>query len=85
MTDAAPFGSRGSLYEFVRRALAERGGRCTRAELLAIIEEDPASARRLQQSQGFSRPLQNMKHSGFIELDGEIVRRTARRVGRRRF
>lgn len=84
MTTSVPFRSRGSLYELVRQVLAEHGGRCTRAELLAIIEQDPAAARRLEQGQGFSRLLQNMKHSGFIGLDGELVHRTARQVGRRR-
>lgn len=41
------------------------------------------AARRLERSQGFSRLLDNMKHSGFIEFDGDIVRRTGRRIGRR--
>ena len=83
MTTSVPFRSRGSLYQLVRQALAERGGRCTRAELLAIIAQDPDAARRLEQGQGLSRLLQNMKHSGFVELDGDLVRRTTRRLGRR--
>lgn len=73
----------GSLYEFVRRTLAERGGGCTRAELLAMIQADPEAAQRLERSRGFSRLLQNMKHSGFVRLEGDMVRRTRRRLGRR--
>lgn len=77
-------GTSRSLYQFVRDALNSRGGVCSRDELLAAIQADPDAARRLGLSQSFSRLLQNMKHSGFIELDGDLVRRTKRLVGRRR-
>jgi hypothetical protein len=73
-----------SLYAFVRQALELRGGSCLRLELLADIEGDPEAAHRLRQTDGFSRLLINMKFSGFIELDGDVIRRTKRRVGRRR-
>jgi hypothetical protein len=73
-----------SLYAFIRATLASHGGVCSRQELLASIEADPEMANRLARSQGFPRVLQNMKHSGYVELDGQLVRRTVRRVGRRR-
>lgn len=71
-----------TLYEIVRRLL-ETDGPCSRAELLAKLSANPEAAERLKRSRGFSALLLNMKHSGFIELDGEIVRRTGRNVGRR--
>ena len=74
--------STGSLYEFVRRALADHEGHCTRARLLDAILADPHAAERLKRSQGFTALLQNMKRSGFVELEGDLVRATRRRVGR---
>lgn len=72
-----------TLYEFVRRTLDTRSS-CTRDELLNIMMDDQEIAQRLADSQGFSRLLNNMKQSGFIELEGKLVRRTKRRVGKRR-
>ena len=72
-----------SLYQFVREELATSGGSCTRAELRAAIDAHPAARARLDCSRGFAALLSNMKHSGFVSLDGERVRATARRVGRR--
>ena len=72
-----------TLYEFVRRTLATRS-MCTRDELLSIMMDDQEVAQRLADSQGFSRLLNNMKQSGFIELEGKLIRRTKRRVGKRR-
>lgn len=83
MTTTVPIPSRGSLYEFVRHSLAERGGSCTRQELLSAIKANPVAAERLERSQGFARLLHNMKHSGFVELEEELVRRTTRKLGRR--
>ena len=73
-----------TLYQFVREQLEARGGRCTRASLLSVIEDNPAALAKLRQSQGFDALLGNMKHSGFIDLEGDMVHRTARQVGRRR-
>ena len=73
-----------TLYEFVRKTLEASGGSCLRGELLNAIVRNDESARRLSQSKGFEALLNNMKHSGFIELHGEVVRRTKRRVGKRR-
>ena len=73
-----------TLYQLIRETLDERGGSCLRTELLVAILADPLAAERLARSQGFTRLLQNMRNSGFIELDGELVKRTERRVGRRR-
>ena len=72
-----------TLYQFVREQLAARGGTCTRAELLAAIRVNPDGLAKLERSRGFSALLSNMKHSGFIEIDGEVIRRTGRRVGHR--
>ena len=83
MTTSLPFRSRGSLYEFVRAMLGDHGGTRTKDQLLSAIQADPDMAQRLERSQGFARLLQNMKHSGFIELHGDMVRRTERRLGRR--
>lgn len=73
-----------SLYQFVRETLEVHRGSCSREELLSAIERDRDAAAKLRESKGFARLLINMKHSGFVELDGSQVRRTARRVGRRR-
>lgn len=75
--------SAGSLYQFVSDMLAASGGACIRDQLLAAIRENPVLLERLEQSRGFGALLSNMKHSGFIELHGETVRRTPRRVGQR--
>lgn len=72
-----------SLYALVREALANCGGSCTRQKLLAKIVADPTALKRLEASQGFNSLLKNMKFSGFISLDGELVRATKRRVGQR--
>ena len=72
-----------SLYQFVRDQLAANGGRSTQDELLAAIRDNPTALAKLERSQGFGALLSNMKQSGFIDLDGEVVRRTKRRVGRR--
>jgi len=69
-----------SLYHFVRETLESQGGRCSREQLLAAILADAAAAEQLARSQGLGRLLNNMKHSGFVEFDGAMVRRTARRV-----
>lgn len=72
-----------SLYQFVRDQLAASGGACTRSELLKAIHRDRQASARLDQTQGFSALLSNMKHSGFLTLDDDLVRATPRRVGRR--
>lgn len=71
----------GSLYEFVRRTLSEHRGVCTRTQLLEAILADPNASDRLKRTRGFSALLNNMKHSGFIQLEAELVRRTKRRYG----
>lgn len=74
----------GSLYEFIRRELAAHDGVRTRSQLLEAIRRDPQASGRLKQTKGFVAILGNMKSSGFVELDNDIVRATDRRVGRRR-
>ena len=76
--------SAGSLHEFIRQTLAAHGGACTREELLSAILADATASERLTRTQGFTGVLGNMKSSGFVAFDGDIVRRTNRRYGSRR-
>ena len=73
----------GSLHEFIRQELIAHEGVCLRSQLLEAILGHPDASERLKRSKGFAAILGNMKSSGFIELDNDIVRATARRVGRR--
>lgn len=80
-------GTPGSLYDFIRRALCDRGGTSLRQELLDIIEADPGLKARLANSRGFSALLSNMRHSGDIVIDGKTIGaspRTLRRMSERR-
>lgn len=73
------------MHEFIRRALADHGGVCSRVQLLLAISADPHASERLTRSKrGFIAILGNMKSSGFVEFDGDLVRRTSRRYGSRR-
>ena len=71
-------GTRGSMYDFVRRYLVGRGGSCTRDELLAALQADPAAGERLAKSQGFAALLNNMRHSGDVTLHADVVHTTPR-------
>lgn len=82
-SDRADGRSAGSLYEFIRRELAAHDGVRTRSELLEAIRRDPGASERLERTQGFVAVVGNMKSSGFVELDKDVVRATGRRVGRR--
>lgn len=73
----------GTLYGLIRQTLAAGGGRCSKGDLLSAILADPVAAQRLARSQGFARLLDNMRHDGFIEVEGQLVLRTRRKVGRR--
>jgi iron complex outermembrane receptor protein len=62
-----------SLYAFIRQTLEEQGGTCSRSELLNAILRNPEASQRIADNrQGFPRLLQNMRHSGFIELSGDV-------------
>ena len=74
----------GSLFEFIRQQLSAHGGVRTRPQLLDAIRRDPQACERLGRTQGFAAVLSNMKSSGFVELEDDLVRATGRRVGRRR-
>lgn len=74
----------GSLFEFIRRELAAHEGVRTRSQLLDAIQRNPQASERLARTQGFAAVLGNMKCSGFIEFENDVVRATGRRVGRRR-
>lgn len=74
--------SAGTLSQFVRETLAARGGACTRAQLYDSILADGRFAERVEQRQGISGLLDYMRRSGFIEIEGELIRRTRRVVGR---
>ena len=78
----APPGHPGSLYQAVREHLWRVGGTCTRDELLEVMLSDTAVRKRLLEGQGFSRLLTNMRHSGEIMLQGEIIKATSRALRR---
>ena len=80
-------GTPGTLYDFVRRMLCERGGSCLRHELLEAIEADLGMKARLAASRGFAALVNNMRHSGDILVDGQTIvasPRTLRRMSERR-
>ena len=74
--------SAGSLSQFIREYLCRHGGRCSRDELLHAIRAEPDLRAKLERGQGFARLLQNMRHSGFVSIDGETVRATAKALRR---
>ena len=79
-------GVSGSMYDFVRHYLVEHGGTCTRQELLAALQADDAMKERLaNSSNGFTALIHNMRHSGDVLIDGNLVRasgRTFQRLGK---
>ena len=77
-------GVSGSMYDFVRGFLLERGGSGTRAELVAALDANPAMQERLARSQGFTALLHNMRHSGDLSMDGESIEITPRALRRHR-
>ncbi len=77
-------GVAGSLYDFVRRYLCAHEGACSRDKLLTALMAEPKMWERLSRSQGFKALLQNMRHSGDVDLEGDVVLpsvRTFRRLG----
>ena len=74
--------SAGTLFQFVREFLCRNGGGASRAELLNALRNDPRMKRRLEQSQGFTALLGNMRVSGWIELGGEMIKATPKTVRR---
>ena len=77
-----PPGQHSSLYQVVRKHLWRMGGACSRDELLTLMLDDPSVGKRLQEGQGFVRLLNNMRHSGDVLLEGQIVRATSRALRR---
>ena len=74
--------SAGSLSQFIRDYLCRHGGRCTRGELLRAISAEPNLLARLERGQGLTRLLQNMRHSGFVSIDGETITATPKALRR---
>lgn len=72
------------MHEFIRRFLAAHGGVRSREQIRDALMADPHASERLARTQGFETVLGLMKSSGFVEFDGDLVRRTQRRYGRRR-
>ena len=73
-----------SLYDFVRRYLCAHEGACSRDELLTALMAEPKMKERLSRSQGFTALVHNMRHSGDIVLEGDVLRpslRTFQRLG----
>lgn len=75
-------GVRGTLYDFVRRFLAQHGGSCRRDDLLSAIQASPHLCQRLEAGQGYGALLRNMYYSGDILLDGDTVHASARTLRR---
>lgn len=71
------------MYEFVCNHLRQHGGQSTRSRVLAAFQDDDAAQQRLNESQGLSAVLTNMKQSGFVTLEGEAVQLPSRALGRR--
>lgn len=71
-------GVSGSMYDFVRRYLMERGGNCSREELFAALQENAVMRERLARSKGFTALINNMHHSGDVDLHVDVVRATSR-------
>ena len=74
--------SAGSLSQFIREYLCRHEGRCTRDELLQAIRRRPELLAKLERGQGLARLVQNMRHSGFVTIDGDIVTATSRTLRR---
>ena len=76
--------SAGSLSAFIRLTLSAHRGVCTRAQLFEAITSDPTASQKLARGKGLNTVLEYLRQSGFVECDGEVVRRTGRRFGWRR-
>ena len=76
--------SKNSLAAFIRRTLSAHDGVCNRRQLLQCVLEDPEACQLLKHGSSFSSALLNMKYSGFLEFEGDLVRRTSRRYGHMR-
>lgn len=72
----------GTMYQFIRDELRRRGGKCSRDELLRTLKSDAVIANRLAASQGFGPLLNNMRNSGEIVVDGDVVAATPRAMRR---
>lgn len=75
-------GVAGSLYDFVRRYLLAQDGCCSRDKLHSAILAEPVLKTRLEQGRGFRALLSNMRHSGDVVFDGDLVRASSRTVRR---
>lgn len=79
---APTVGVSGSLYDFVRRYLFAQGGSCSRDQLHSAILGEPILKARLEHGRGIGALLSNMRHSGEIVFDGDLVRASSRAVRR---
>lgn len=80
---ALPRRSADCLCKSVRSFLQEHAGSSARSELLAALEADNHCRAKLHRSRGFTALLLNMNHSCFIEVRGELITATRRRLGSR--
>ncbi|WP_169738046.1 hypothetical protein [Sphingomonas astaxanthinifaciens] len=62
--------------------LANAGGSMTRADLAMKIAEQPELAEALKDGRGLASLLSNMRHSGEIALEGDLVSLTGRAIRR---
>lgn len=72
----------GSLYDTVRCCLKENGGTCTRDQLEQQLASSPEVHARITRAGGLGPLLTNMRHSGEIKLEGNLVLLTTRALRR---
>ena len=71
-----------SRYSAIRTLLANAGGTMTRADLAMKITEHPEMAEQIKNSRGLASLLSNMRHSGEVALQGDLVSLTERALRR---
>ena len=72
----------GSMYDFVRRYVCSHGGSCTREELRVAMLAEPTLKQRIESSRGFTALLRNMRHSGDVLLEDNLVTASGRTLRR---
>lgn len=72
----------GSLYDTVRCCLKKNGGTCTRDQLEQQLGSRPEVHAKIASAGGLGPLLTNMRHSGEITLEANLVRLTVRALRR---
>jgi hypothetical protein len=64
----------GTAADFARSFIQQSGGSCAREQLRAAMLKDPTMASRLHDPKSFARLVFNLKESGRVDVDGEMLR-----------